>query len=413
MDTEIIIPEDQLSKIDRFQKSNFLISGKYEAPIMSSRLMALAMSQLQHANVGKNGELIVRISSKQIKATLGLSGGSCYDEIKKAANTMTGVTVGFVDDDRHMFEYIAVVTRSTYMDSELEVVFNRDMSNYLMNIKNNFTILRLSTLMKFRRTYSFRLYEVCKSKAYSYFAVHKDNAEYYQFEMGVAELKFTMGVLNVNDPLAVKYLNHQNPTEHDYEKAARAVKEQKLIAWRDFRRSALVPAVKEINEKSDIKVEFMPVSSGTNRTVTAVSFNVYLEEKEDKKSPFKKEKKESRASFVSALDEIAKATSIPFLPSQINALISEANGDTDLVIEKCRLCEKTMKEQKKKIDNPVGWIRAAIRQNFADVIDMPDGGVARKEDIYISPDGEEVDITTLPKAFREIALKTYTKKFPD
>lgn len=393
-----------LKKIDRFSKSNFLISGKYESPIMSSRILAVAMSQIQHARKNKNGQLVCAIPSTELKKIIPSSNsGSFYEQLKVAAALMPKLTMGYSDDEHQRFSYIAVVTNCDYENGTIYITFNHDIGKYLVDLKDNFTVMKLSQLMKFRRNYSFRLYEICRS--HCYYAKNTPLAErdgHYRFSYSVNELKFMIGVLDISDDKVMRFLNKTNP---DYDKAAELVSHKKLEKWDAFRRGALIPAVNEINEKSDIHVEFSPVTRSPNRSVVAIDFDVSFKAE-------RTEKKEVPEISMKDMDKIAKAiTEITLMPSEINTLYRDAGGDVKLVISKCKLLSESMKTQ--KIENPVAWLRTAIKKNFL-ATESTEHGLSYKKDLYIDPETDEVvDISTLPPSLRRFAESNYIKKYPE
>lgn len=92
------------------------------------------------------------------------------------------------------------------------------MKPYLLRLKQNFTKYELIWTLHFRSKYTIRLYELVKS-------IHYHSLEEYQREYDVEELKRLLGA--------------ENYTE-----------------YRDFKRKAFLPAVKEICEYSDKNVSY-------------------------------------------------------------------------------------------------------------------------------------------------------------
>lgn len=67
----------------------------------------------------------------------------------------------------------------------------------VIELKDNFTVLNLPTMLRFTRNYSYRLYEILKSKCYypKYVPIGQ-RTDKFQFRLDLLELKFTIGVLN-------------------------------------------------------------------------------------------------------------------------------------------------------------------------------------------------------------------------
>ena len=386
---ELTVVLPQIGNIDRFTKSNMLIASKYESSIMSERLLLIALSQLQHTYKDNEGDLVCKMTSPQLKAIMQVktTGGMWYKSIREGAEMISGLKVGYSNDANSSFEFVTLIRKCNFRDGVLTVVFNKDAEMYLVGMKKQYTNLKLSTTMKMRSNYSLRLYQLCKSYAYK-----------GQFTMLISELKFVIGVLDINDAKAMRALGTINP---DYDKAAAAVDIKKYSTWKHFRADLLLPAINEINTYTDIDVSFKPVCSHGNKTIDSVCFVVRTKE----------EIPEITRDNVSEILDLL--TDLNLFPSEASMFIREAEGNQELVIEKCRLCLEAMRET--RIDDPVNWITNEIKkdvkgwsraaQNTAKEIST------QNDNIYIDPKtNEEIDISELPKTLRDFAVKNYKKK---
>ena len=118
-----------------------------------------------------------------------------------------------------------------------EIDLNRRVLPYLLELKNRYTEYELIYTLHFRSKYTIRLYELIKSR-------HYHEMEEYTFNYTIDELRQLLG--------------------------AETYKE-----YRDFKRKAIVPAVREINEASDITVEWVespPARRGVR--VLSIEFTV-------------------------------------------------------------------------------------------------------------------------------------------
>ena len=110
--------------------------------------------------------------------------------------------------------------------------FNLDMKPFFLYLKDNYTSYLLSDVHNFSRAYTIRIYELCKQ----YYPQIKER------KIPLQRFKFLLNV------------------------------EKKYSKWIDFKRSVIVPSLKEINDHSDIFVDFEPVKRG--RSVSGVLFKI-------------------------------------------------------------------------------------------------------------------------------------------
>ena len=103
----------------------------------------------------------------------------------------------------------------------IKIKLHDNLKPYLLDIRSNFTKYELINVLTLRSKYAIRLYELFKSYLWQ-----------GHWEIDVEELK---SLLNVSD---------------------------KYKQFKEFRRSLLLPAVSEINEYTDLSVEFKPIKQG-------------------------------------------------------------------------------------------------------------------------------------------------------
>ena len=258
---------------DDYSKPNFLISAKYKSSLMANKVLAISLSRLQEAEDSKDGVLISDIKASEIKNLVGGNRGSFYRTLEKTAREMTGRTIGISDPESHMFAYTAVITQAAYAKGVFRIEYNRHLTKYLKEIKRNFTRLKLSVMLKFQNVYAFRLYEILKSEAYPR-TYRQKGTNIYIKRYNIAELRFLLGVANAELNIVQNILSDKkNP---DYEKAYEKTPEKVMGTWSDLKRYALDPAVKEINQISDIYVDYATSRSGYGGKVDHVEFKIII-----------------------------------------------------------------------------------------------------------------------------------------
>ena len=185
---------------------------------------------------------------------------------------MTGRTVGFENDQEKRFKYIVVIQETAYGEGKLTIEFNRKMKEYITDIKKNFTILSLETMVKFKSVYSFRLYELLKSMAYK---KKKDapSRNTYRIEFGMSELRLDLGIVNSGLDSVKRVLNERFP---DYDRAVEVSPEKVYGTWYDFRRYVIEVAIKEINQKTDMEVSYETIKEGKAHKVSRIIFSLII-----------------------------------------------------------------------------------------------------------------------------------------
>ena len=261
-----------ISDEKEYVKSNLLIGSKYRSSLLENKILAIALANIDRVQMQKDGSLISCIPLSEVTHLLGNTNGSCYDQLKAVAREMTGRTVGFENDQEKRFKYIVVIQETAYGEGKLTIEFNRKMKEYITDIKKNFTILSLETMVKFKSVYSFRLYELLKSMAYK---KKKDapSRNTYRIEFGMSELRLDLGIVNSGLDSVKRVLNERFP---DYDRAVEVSPEKVYGTWYDFRRYVIEVAIKEINQKTDMEVSYETIKEGKAHKVSRIIFSLII-----------------------------------------------------------------------------------------------------------------------------------------
>lgn len=280
------------SSNDIFSKSNSLISSKYKASLLEQKLLNIVLARLQQKNYvdkGVNEGLVCEIKTTELKNLLGLKsqGGSFYEQLKPAAAAMTSRTLGFVNNEMESFKYISLITSAEYADGIFTVKFNSELKKYL-NPKTQFTVLELPILLQYKSIYSLRLHEMLLSRCFkrknvgvAKYTGKESTGKHYKFDIGLSELKLSLGVVNADSPPVRKILS--GASTPDYDKAVEKATEKSFNAWGDFRKRVIEVAVAEINKMDNgINVEYEPLKGGKGAKVYGITFYVNLCDSEEK-----------------------------------------------------------------------------------------------------------------------------------
>lgn len=266
---------------EKLKKSNFLISAIYKATTLELKCTFMAMFNVQQGNYQKKADgIYTQLSASMIQKQIGGNRNSLYQRLAKMAQEMSTRTIGMVDEQNETFEFFALINKITYANGKLTIRFPLEMKDYLLNQKDNFTLLPQRVILSFKNAYSIKLYENLRRKCF-YSKYYEGEKNYiFAITMNVDELKFNMGIINTeNEKVKSIILGSVHP---DYSLAIKRSSEKIYNNWRDFKRKIIDTAVKEINENlhSNIKVKYDVVKKGVGGKVTDVCFYVMALEDE-------------------------------------------------------------------------------------------------------------------------------------
>ena len=159
-------------------------------------------------------------------------GGNQYELIKMALRGLVKSALE-IEIDRE-WEGYPLLSKAKYSDKTkiAKLRFAPEMMPFFLHLQGSYTSYLLKDVDRFQKSYSIRVYELCRQ----YYPKIKER------EMELGRLKFLLSV------------------------------EKKYSRWGDFKTRVLLPSLKEINDHSDIFVDFEPVKRG--RSVSGVLFKI-------------------------------------------------------------------------------------------------------------------------------------------
>lgn len=351
--------------IEVLKKDNFFIGNKYKSSITEQKITFLAMMKLQQGDyVTKKDGLYVSLEASSIKKFMNTPRGDFYGNLKQIAQTMMGNMIGVVDDKEKRFEFITLINKAKYEDGIFSLRFPLELKDNLVAVNRNFTNLPRDIIRDMKCTYSFPLYQLLKSRCFypAYYSGAKNNV--FSFTISLAELKLDLGVVNSNESAVSSILIKGNCTDDDYMLAVEKAIEKKFARWIDFERRCLIPAIDEINNISDIYVEYQAKKSGKGGKVQYIKFIIWTNRNNE-------DPVEELSEGVVAVDPdrkmmVALEAGSLLAPEKIaysgTLSICEAAGFDLAAIQKAY---EAMKAAKGTIDNPTGWLISAIRDGYS------------------------------------------------
>jgi plasmid replication initiation protein len=229
-------------KIDRVEENlkfnnelviqhNNLVESRYRLNLQEKRLMLFLMSRIKPDDDSfKN----IEISIQELANIMELDSKNIYRDMAKVTKSMVGRVLSIRNLDENSLLHIPWVASAKYLYGKGIIKFriSEELAPYLLKIKNQFTVIRLSDLMRFKSIYSLRIYELLK-----------------QYEP-IGCRKIDLGQLRLSC----------------------GIPENRLKLVTDFRRKVLDIAKREINEKSDILIEFDFIKR--SRKFVGIEFNI-------------------------------------------------------------------------------------------------------------------------------------------
>jgi len=226
-----------MSKSNLVVKTNRLNSALQNLSLPEIRIIQLAIVDARETNTGLSTDKPLRIDALRYAEMFGTTRQNGYKRMKDAEENLFNRRFSYIDERGKLIKS-RWIQQVTYLDDEgaIELVFTLAVVNGISRIdgaEDFFTSYLLEQTASMDSIYSVRLYEL-----------------------------LVQWVTAKNTPLFEldKFRNQLGVEDHEYKRMG------------NFKLRVLDLAVKEINEKSDIKVSYSQVKQG--RTITGFKFKV-------------------------------------------------------------------------------------------------------------------------------------------
>lgn len=219
----------------KLKQSNNLILATHRMNIQQMRLFFYACSQYQ-------GDLDIEVSIDDINRILAYQGGNQREIIKNAIPTLMQSALVHIEDENGERWSIAITDSYIKNDNKtVKFTFNKTVQKELEELRG-YTWLYLSNLTGISSTYAVRIYEFFAMRLGS-----QNKKDTFDFDLNKLRI----------------YLDCTN----------------KLEDFRNFERTVLKKAEKEINEKTNIKMSYKKIKTG--RSITNIKFTFSWKNKTD------------------------------------------------------------------------------------------------------------------------------------
>ena len=341
-----------------FPKSNALIASKYRTTLTEAKIMSISLAASDRIQKNpETGYLEQKFSAAELREKLGIKGGRLYTTLAETANSMMGRVVGTKDPDKNFFEYISIITRTKYEDGVFTIEYSPHIEKYIMDLKKNFTIINLDIATGFKSIYSFRLYEFLHSFCYP--KSDFEAGKVFERNFLLSELMLTLGIVNANNDKVRKILTGaKNPDFDRAVEVARKNSEHLYDSWQNLKTRALTPAIKEINETTDLYIDYKANGRGRGGKIHDITFYV-------KKNP-----NWNQVETPEILDnaEIDRDAVFDYAVDAIGLKAKDARAVCEAAgydIEKVRDAWNYASDYSGKIENLTGFLIQAIKDGYA------------------------------------------------
>jgi len=245
----VFTPITKRDSKEKIYKSNILVNGKYDITLVQARFIAFMSSFI---NAYDEDFLTYEISASEVLEFLKVERAN-INWLEKTLGKLLRTIITLRDDERGL----AATTFLSYFyldrkTNKIQVRFDASIKHCYVQLKNNFTPLKLNRYIEFTSIYSIRFYEWLEYNIRLYDKYK--NRMYSNIEIDVDELK---------NKIAAKY----NDKKGDF------LIPKSYEEFRDFKRKVLEPARKELKEKSDIYFEYDEIKNG--KKVEKIIINIY------------------------------------------------------------------------------------------------------------------------------------------
>ena len=371
---------------DLVKRSNLMINSSYQSSLFAKQITALAIARMK----AKDEELVAELPVGEVKEALGLKGSSIYTEIKGVSIATLGQKLMIEDPDSERFYVFNVFSSAAFSkeDATLRLKFTNDVKKHTIEIKDNYTIMRLATLVSFSSNHAYRLYELLKTHE---FKIPKAEGASYSFKMDILDFRFRIGLVNTSkeyiqdmmdagEPLDVVYkaaLERANEQRRQLKEQRKTFKKSKesayteekpdvlYVQWGDLKKRVLDIAVAEINNSPlcEIHVDYEPIKRGRGAKITEIKFTI-------SRNPKYKNAHEDigfdlvrpRKSDIAAVEEVRAFIAEPLSEKDVLHLLDAADGE----IDKVRYAYELALTQG-GIQNLVAWMSKAIKENWTSI----------------------------------------------
>lgn len=238
----------------KVRKANQLIQkNRFDMSVTEQRLLLYCISKIKPKD---KADKLYRVKIRDIYRACGIDNANkkAYEAMKEAVKRLD--SFNFYQKDGELVHWI----RDTKVDPKddhgyISFRFDPRITQYLFNVRKYFTEYQLGNALRMRSVYSIRLYELMKSYG---------NLKGKSFTLD--ELAYLLGADIRTEKMRIK-------REDGQETIVYITKDNKSYKqYRNLKQKVIDPAIKEINEGTDILLSYEEIKTG--RKVTGIRFDI-------------------------------------------------------------------------------------------------------------------------------------------
>ncbi len=354
-----------------FSKDNNLIQSKSQMTLNGRKIFDAAIMNVREQK-DKDGDTVIcaELSGQELREFLGTSSGSLYERVKelldtnpvrrpggKPAPNLLDWKIVMYDDEKKKIDASNIITDAKFENGQMRIVFNKRFKKNLIGYQNNYTMLDRTIVSKFTSNYSYQLYQIFKKTIDREVAITHEKGP-FELNMDLIDLKVQLGVIAANaDAILYEAVTDDSVTTYD---AIGAIKDEKLLKslreYGNFRRYAIELAKKEINELSDIYMDYDGILKGKGGR--GVGFKFIIQYKDKKESQV--EEKKADIDVFDFIDEMRDFMGGDFSSKDLKSIAETAGFD----MPKIKQAYEIMTSVHGGVDNPTGFMVRAIKDGY-------------------------------------------------
>lgn len=324
-------------------KSNNLIESSYILTPPEQRLIYLASTKLKITMLDNNLTIEdvkqqikqaqfdnIEISVSDYKKEFGIKSNRIYEELEETAKRLYDRSIIYLEGEKIVTKRWVITCKYDNQMGSIILQFHPDLIRDLLIFKSKYTILLLENTKDIKRSYTYRIYELLK--------------QYEKFGVRTFTLEALRFVLGIEDEQYPRYGN--------------------------LKQKVIVPAVKEINDNTDLYVEYEEIKQ--KRKVMGIKFRFIPQMVTFKKTTQLSMFDEDIPQGIRLLDKLYEILKIQVTAGQAETIITESTkaideykldiSIIDYIKQKKAIADNYCKNR--EVDSYIGLLIDAIKKNY-------------------------------------------------
>jgi plasmid replication initiation protein len=305
--TEVI----EVNRNNFVTKSNKLIEANYKLGVIEQKIILCLASNIQPTD---SDFKTYTLPIKEFTKLLGLKGSPKYADLRRTTKELMQKVFEIRINNKVI--QVAWLSYVAYNESEgtIDIRFDPFLRPYLLELKREFTSYKLENVVKLKSTYAIRIYELLK-----------------QYEK-IQERTFLLN--DLRELLGAEAI---------------------YPAYGNFKQRVLLPAQKELKNKTDISFTLEEIKSG--RKVMKVKFMIQSvkQDKDEQLSLFEENLEEFKMvnSFINRVKNLGLFMGVQLTDEIIHSWEKYGKENVLFLMEKI--------QHRKDIENPIGYITSVLK----------------------------------------------------